>query len=99
MTLFLYEILLTFLLFSTHALMPRRACLFFAPPESGSRSAPLPAAGPAVRNQRLFCAVSPSSAMTGRCLNKCPEASNFLDFMSIICTILKKDMFFGKKYI
>lgn len=28
-----------------------------------------------------------------------PETVNFLGFMSIICTILKKDMFSDKKYI
>lgn len=31
--------------------------------------------------------------------NEYPRASNFLGFMSIICTILKKNMFSDKKYI
>ena len=31
--------------------------------------------------------------------NKYRKASNFLAFMSIICTILKNDMFSNKKYI
>ena len=31
--------------------------------------------------------------------NDYPKAPNFLGFMSIICTILKKNMFSDKKYI